>query len=487
MFAWLEPKCPLDTAPKLWTECRMRWLAGKLGLDRLASAEVILPEHRYFPDAYAGTPADARLIFNRVCAYMKLDPNRFDLDVLPDEQIPHAAGWYFQGERPRIALAFTQLADPERLVATIAHELSHDILLGPGLITLDEADHEPLTDLVPVFLGLGLFMANAPLRDKNYTQNNWHYFRLDRQGYLPSNILGYALALFAYVRGESKPAWARYLRPDARRPLQLGLRYLLKTGDSLFRRDTALEPFRQPTEAEARQRLLLGSPTVRAKTLSDIAELKPPPAALIDPVIGLLHDRDIDVQIAATRALPSFELAARAGVPDLSRCAASDRHALRIEAAISLAAIGAPTAQVVLELTRLLADRVPEVVDAAARGLIRLAPNAGRSVPALVEAIRIREIDCGSSDALADALVAIDPPANVLDRLLHPLDPDIRRMVTRSLRAARFRSERATPAGQDEVPVQNESRTAWRYGALVNKISTLSDQHACRCIARRLT
>src|SRR5262249_26780470 len=160
-----------------------------------------------------------------------------------------------------------------------------------------EEDHEQLTDLVPVFLGLGLFAANAPVRDRSYTENNWHYFKIDKQGYLPSRMLGYALALFAYVRGEAKPAWARYLRPDAAQPLKRGLRYLLKTGDSLFHPDTAHQPVNPPTEAEVIERLTTGSPTVRAMTLCDVATLDPPPVALIDAVVRRLRDRDTDVQI----------------------------------------------------------------------------------------------------------------------------------------------------------------------------------------------
>ena len=96
MLAWLGPKCPLDTGEKMWTEFRMRWLAGKLGLARLVDAEVILPQHRFFPDLYTGTPTDARRIFDRVCGYMKLDPNRFDLEVLPDDSIQGAVGLYYE-------------------------------------------------------------------------------------------------------------------------------------------------------------------------------------------------------------------------------------------------------------------------------------------------------------------------------------------------------------------------------------------------------
>ena len=105
MLGWLGPKCPLDTGEKMWTEYRMRWLAGKLGLGRLVGSEVILPQEQFFPDPYTGTPADARQMFDRVCGYMKLNPRRFDFDVMPDDAIEGAVGLYYEGDRPRILLA----------------------------------------------------------------------------------------------------------------------------------------------------------------------------------------------------------------------------------------------------------------------------------------------------------------------------------------------------------------------------------------------
>ncbi len=451
MLGWLGPKCPLDTGEKMWTEFRMRWLAGKLGMDRLVGSEVILPQDRYFPEPYTGTPADARRIFDRVCGYMRLDPNRFDFEVLPDDSIQGAVGLYYEGERPRIVLVSAQLPDPERLVATIAHELAHDILLGGGLLTGHEEDHEHLTDLVPVFLGLGLFAANSPVRDRSFFDNGRHYFTIDQQGYLPSRMIGYALALFAYARGEAEPAWARYLRPDAARPLKGGLRYLLKTGDTLFHPDTAHLPVRPPTEAEVIKRLATGSPTVRAMTLCDVADLDPPPVTLVDAVVRRLRDRDTDVQIEAARVLPLFGEAAHAAVPDLLACLASGSATLRASAAATLQAIGGPADQVVPELTRLLRDPDAAVVDTAADGLRRLAPSAASAVPALVEAIRTKERDCHPSESLAAALIAIDPPVDVLQPLLDPIDPETRKLVIRSLRIERFRreSDRSTSSEAD--------------------------------------
>ena len=70
---------------------------------------------------------------------------------------------------------------------------------------------------------------------------------------------------------------------------------------------------------------------------------------------------------------------------------------------------------------------------------MKLGSEAASAVPALVEAIRIAEVTCRSSEVLADALVAIDPPAETLENLFETIAPDIRKLVRRSLRAAKSR------------------------------------------------
>ncbi|MFO0957446.1 MAG: HEAT repeat domain-containing protein [Isosphaeraceae bacterium] len=417
----------------------MRWLAGKLGLRRLLDAEVILPEHRFFPDPFSGAPDDARRVFDRVARYMGLDPARLDLEVVPDEAMQGAAGLYLGGDPPRILLAAKQLSDPERLVATIAHELAHEILLGGGLITTDSEDHEPLTDLLPVFLGLGVFLANAPVRDRSYTQQNWSYFQINKQGYLPSHTLGYALALFAHARKEENPPWARHLRLDAAKPFRAGLRYLFKTNDSLFLRATADRPVAPPTEAEALERLARGSPTVRAATLVEIASMERPPASLVAPVSRLLRGSDEDVRSLAAWALLPYGPSAKSALPDLYPCAWSSEPEVRRAAATVIPRIGGHDPSAVAELSRFLGDADWAVVDAAALGLAILGQAAAPSIPALVEAMRRGEADCHSSDALAAALIAIEPSAEALRPLLDPIDREFRRPILQALQAARSR------------------------------------------------
>ena len=85
---------------------------------------------------------------------------------------------------------------------------------------------------------------------------------------LPSRVLGYALTLFAFARGEGKPAWSNSLRPDAESPLRDGLRYLQKTKDTLFdlRLLGAVRP--APQAEEIAERLSKGTASARLAATS---------------------------------------------------------------------------------------------------------------------------------------------------------------------------------------------------------------------------
>ena len=67
-----------------------------------------------------------------------------------------------------MAVKESQLKDSLALVATQAHELCHLILLGPGLLSGDDPDMEPLTDLATVYLGMGVFAANSARRFEHH-------------------------------------------------------------------------------------------------------------------------------------------------------------------------------------------------------------------------------------------------------------------------------------------------------------------------------
>jgi hypothetical protein len=225
MFGF-RPKLPITEDERIWVDEGFRHLSRMLGSGRMLSAEVILPTDEFFPDPYTPTELGLEAIFSRVCAYMDVQRNQVELSMIPDnsslvELLPEfshrsdgPAGLHYgstKDELPMIAVSPSNLKDPLMLVATLAHELGHVILLDGGHLARDAEDMEPLTDLVTVFLGLGIFTANSARRFRQYQNDTRRGWSMSRLGYLPEEVFAYALARFAKDRGEDEPAWAAHL------------------------------------------------------------------------------------------------------------------------------------------------------------------------------------------------------------------------------------------------------------------------------------
>lgn len=139
-----------------------------------------------------------------------------------------AAGVYAHPDGPHVVtIDRSGVGEPARLLAVIAHELGHLRLFGERRISADRNDHEPLTDLATIYLGMGIFTANAAF---NFSRTSWIEpvggWQARRLGYMTEQMFGYALARYAVYRGERDPAWARYLDTNPRVYMKRGIRYL---------------------------------------------------------------------------------------------------------------------------------------------------------------------------------------------------------------------------------------------------------------------
>lgn len=248
MFGWFRPTCPCDLAAKRWVEERLRWLSGQFGLHILLERPVILPTSEFFPDPWDGSPKAVRRMFRRVCSYMNVDPDAVDLELFNDRassalnkwdpSAGMAAGTWSGADQPwkrgTIRLEKSTLDRPSDLVGTMAHELSHQKLLGEGRIGHDAFDNELLTDLTALYHGFGVFLANNP-RKSTGELGYWPGTRLYKPEYLSEPMIGYALAHVAWCRDEDNPAWVKHLRWAPRAVYKQGLRYLRQTAASSFK------------------------------------------------------------------------------------------------------------------------------------------------------------------------------------------------------------------------------------------------------------
>ncbi len=237
---WSTPKCPVEEEDKLWLEESMEWLLEEFG-DAFRQVTVVLPTDEFFPDSYAADEEDARALLDRVCDYMDVNPDLIELEFFDDERrrAARALGYaedssnvpcgHYQKRRDKfvVSLESSQLTDPMNLIATIAHELGHVRLLGEGRVHGGFEDHEPLTDLLTVFFGLGIFTANSAFTFDASSQG----WQAQTRGYLNEQMFGYALALFALMRGEHNPGWSRYLEGSVSTYFKNSLKYLEKTRD----------------------------------------------------------------------------------------------------------------------------------------------------------------------------------------------------------------------------------------------------------------
>ena len=181
-------------------------------------------------------------MLDRVCDYMEIEPDTVELSLYEDRNPVYegewrhgAAGLYHkEADKFRVWVEVSGLNDPMALVGTLAHELGHVHLLGHGRIADDVEDHEPLTDLLTVFFGMGLFTANSVIRENYWNAGGISGWSMGRRGYLTMPQYGYAFALFAWARGEGNPTWEKHLRLDVRTAFDAALRFLESTRDSQF-------------------------------------------------------------------------------------------------------------------------------------------------------------------------------------------------------------------------------------------------------------
>jgi len=237
--------CPVDERERAWIQESITWFRDQFG-DEPLHRPVVLPTHDYFPPPFSGSDAEVLAMVRKVSGYMAVQ--RQKIRVKFTNELDHAAGVarlvpalvaHSQGaaeagdESPSqetITIERPAIRDPAKLVAVIAHELGHVRLLGEHRISMDREDSEPLTDLATVYLGMGVFTANAAF-DFGGNPRLRRAARLrglatGRTSYLTRQMSGYGLACLAWLREEPDPAWAKFLDTSPRGYLKQGLRYL---------------------------------------------------------------------------------------------------------------------------------------------------------------------------------------------------------------------------------------------------------------------
>lgn len=253
-----KPTCPVHPVAKDWLEGRLEWLFAQFGPEVFLARPIILPTRDLLPDGFDYSDASVRRLLDRICELMGADSREIELDIAKSRgnelplvngtggAVPSGFGGLYQnggthraGGRgrkarrqiaTRISINSDELAELDGLIGTMAHELAHHRLLGDHRIDPDTFDHELTTDLTTIYHGFGIFIADA--RRIWAGTDVWPGTDLKRPAYMTPPLAGYALAHYAWLRGEATSDWKRYLSYDVRASFKQGLRFLIETGDS---------------------------------------------------------------------------------------------------------------------------------------------------------------------------------------------------------------------------------------------------------------
>lgn len=411
MFKWLSQKCPLATAEKYWAESQMQWFADVLGIDRMIETKVLLSADMYVTDSYSGSWEEVSEIMLRLMDHMKIRGSNIRLEVCDNKEMPDAAGLYCTSLGiTTIRISDSVLSDPDLVVSTLAHELSHEILIGGGFLHPDEPDHEWITDLLTVFLGVGVIVANSTTRESNTNLGGGMYlWEMSRLGYLPVRIYGYALSLFANYRGETKPAWAEHLRRNAIIPFRQGLNYVRKTGDCLFLPESDRNGLKLEKTKDLLDTLKSRFATFRLAALMAFEDRNERTSEFVDSVIGSLNDRDTAVREQAVRLAARFVPEACRSIGLIVDALGSPVASLRATAARTLGTLEHRPELVVGELVHCLGDENRDVVIESVVALTKYGRSASKGASIVAKRFSQALLDCDDelSDYLAESLYSV--------------------------------------------------------------------------------
>lgn len=214
----------VDAETASWHLENFAWLVEEFGPSRFANTQLILPKPGYFKTEGDRGHDFAVRIFDQVKAYCGMGKWEADL-VVDDNPLAirleishamvasqkHALGTFgVAGNRVQISYVPELLQRPEQLIATFAHELAHYLLaMARSETRCADDEKEFLTDLTAVYLGFGVFLANARFNFEGLA-NGW---RMGSSGYLPEADLIFALSIFIGMKQIDPSMALRCLKP----------------------------------------------------------------------------------------------------------------------------------------------------------------------------------------------------------------------------------------------------------------------------------
>ena len=243
MFWNKKKKLPITEEDKIWVDEDLNWLKAEFGKEHFIEIRTVTPTKDFYERTFDGTEKDAEFILERTMELMNIQNVDIKLDFFSDSPIEmadgtiltspadingswkSASGTYHQTENGTvISIETGQLKNPISLIATISHELAHQILLGENRI---EENDEFLTDFTAIVYGFGIFIGNSRFNFSSFSTNGGFGWQSRSQGYLPEQIIAYAMAWLSKERNE-KTEYSQYLNKSMKKYFDQSIDWLME-------------------------------------------------------------------------------------------------------------------------------------------------------------------------------------------------------------------------------------------------------------------
>jgi len=198
--------------------------------------QTILPSPHFFERVLESTEDDAFYILEKVGEFYGIDVSPIQLSFYQEgesdltnniilNKSKGTVGLYFKKNgKYNVAINVKQLEQPQSLVAVMAHEVAHYILLG---MKKEYGASEELTDLLAIAGGFGIFLANSAFSFSQYqTGDGWGGWSYSSQGYLSQQQIGYAMAFIEEQRSGKLPDWQQHFTNNVKSDFKHSFNYI---------------------------------------------------------------------------------------------------------------------------------------------------------------------------------------------------------------------------------------------------------------------
>jgi hypothetical protein len=241
MFWKRKIKSPITIEDEKWLNSDLKWLREELSESHFLEIKTVTPTLDFYNRTFEFNEEDAHFILKRTMELMCIKDVDVELEFFDDSPVYNddgsmltspadiggswkSAAGIFEKENSKtiIYIEREQLKNTISLIATISHELAHEILLGENRI---EENDEFLTDLTAIVYGFGIFVGNSKF---NFTQKSTNFgseWSSSSLGYLPEPIIAYAMAWLSIERNENIE-YTKYLNKSMKKYFDQSFEYI---------------------------------------------------------------------------------------------------------------------------------------------------------------------------------------------------------------------------------------------------------------------